>query len=216
MRTSALFLIWCGLLLWAHWGNPDPGAIDRPISEFRDGSVPFVGYLLFGVLIATILSHAWSWWIRRELWPVRACLAVGAGLAVVAATPSNDWFHNYMALSVIGFGYLYFTVSLYREYLEWNDPFMRSIHRNGMVSMKIPPRDRRLARIWQGAMVLHQGVLLLAVVLIFMVYRSGGLLQKVIVTHLLLLMAILEVLPRRRSEHSTNTRQRRAENPTKT
>ncbi len=215
MRTLALFLIWCGLLRWAHVANPEPDMFDRHISEFRDGSTPFIGYMLFLVLIAAILSHARSWWVRREFWSARMCLAVAVGLGIVAATQSHDSFHGSLALAVIGFGYLYSTVSLYREYLEWNDPFMRSIHGPGVVSMKIPARDRRVARMWQWVIVLHQGALLLAVVLHFAVYRSGGLLQKFIVTHLLLLMAILEILPRRRAEHSTNTRQRRAENPSK-
>ena len=210
MRTSALFLIWCGLLRWAHVASPDPDVLDLPISSFRDGSEPLIGYLLFCVLIAAILSHAQSWWVRREFWSARVCLAVAAGLGIVAVTPSYSSFHDFMALAVIGFGYLYFTVSLYRESLEWNDPFMRSIHRNGVVSMKIPPRDRRVARIWQGVMVLHQGVLLLALILIFMVYQSGGLFQKFIVTHLLLLMAILEILPRRRPQRSTGSPQRKS------
>ena len=74
--------------------------------------------------------------------------------------------------------------------------------------MEIPPRDRRVARIGQGVMVLHQGVLLLALVVISVVYRSGGLFQKFIVTHLLLLMAILELLPRRRPERSTGSQRR--------
>ena len=187
MRTSALFLTWCGLLLWAHRANPDPGVLDLPISCFRDGSVPLIGYSLFLVLITAIVSHAWSWWIRQEFGAARVCLAVAGGLGVVAVTPSRSSFHDLMALAVIGLGYLYFTVSLYREFLEWHDPFMRSRHRQGAVSMKLPPRDRRLGRIWQWVMVFHQGVLLLAVVLIPLVYRSQGLLQKFIVTHLLLL-----------------------------
>ncbi len=199
MRTSALFLTWCGLLLGAHRANPDPDVLYLPISMFRDGSVPLIGYSLFFLLIAAILSHARSWWVLGESWSARMCLAVAAGLGIVAATPSNSSFHDYMALGVIGFGYLYSTVSLYREYLEWNDPFMRSMHRPGMVSMKIPPRDRRVARVWQGVMVLHQGVLLLALVVISMIYRSGGLIQKFIVTQLLLLMAIFAVLPSRRA-----------------
>lgn len=210
MRTSALFLLWCGLLRWAHVANPDPDVLHLPISSFRDGSIPLIGYSLFFVLIAAILSHAWNWWVRREFWSARVCLAVAAGLGIVTATPSNSSFHDYMALGVIGFGYLYSTVSLYREYLEWNDPFMRSIHRPRLVSMKIPPRDRLVARVWQGVMVLHQAVLLLALVLIFMVYRSGGLFQKFIVTHLLLLMAILEVLPRRRPQRSKGSRRRKS------
>lgn len=208
MRTSALFLAWCGLLFWAHRANPDPDVLDLPISMFRDGSVPLIGYSLFFVLIAAILSHARSWWVLREYWSARMCLAVAVGLGIVAATPSMSSFHDFMALGVIGFGYLYSTVSLYREYLEWNDPFMRSIHRPGMVSMQIPPSDQRVARVWHGVMVLHQGILLLALLVISMVYRSGGLFQKFIVTHLLLLMAILEVLPRRRAVRSKSSRRR--------
>ena len=182
--------------------------LDLPISMFRDGSVPLIGYSLFFVLIAAILSHARSWWVLREYWSARMCLAVAVGLGIVAATPSMSSFHDFMALGVIGFGYLYSTVSLYREYLEWNDPFMRSIHRPGMVSMQIPPSDQRVARVWHGVMVLHQGILLLALLVISMVYRSGGLFQKFIVTHLLLLMAILEVLPRRRAVRSKSSRRR--------
>ena len=212
MRTSALFLLWCGLLLWAHRVNPDPDAIDLPISVFRDGSVPHIGYLLFCVLIAAILSHAWSGWVRRELWPMRVSLGVAFGLGVVAATSSRSSLHDWMALWVIGFGYLYSTVSLYREYLEWNDPFMRSIHRQGVVSMKISRHDRRLGRIWRWVMVLHQGVLLLAVILFLLGILSGGLFQKFIVTHLLLLMALLEVLPRRRPERTRSLRQRESRN----
>ena len=211
MRTFLLVLVWCGLLAWAHGGNPDPDVLDQPISMFRDGSMPWVGYLLFGVLIAAILSHARSWWVRREWWSARVCLAVAVGLGVVAATPTRSQFHDFMALGVIGLGYLYFTVSLYRESLEWNDPFLRSIHQPGVVSMKIPRHERRLARIWQVVFVLHQGVLLLAVVFIPIVWHSTAILQKFIVTHLLLLLAILEVLPRRRTPSSKSRRLRKTD-----
>ncbi len=206
MRTAALFLAWCGLMAWAHWRSPDPGVAGRPISEFRDGSQPAIGYSLFVVLIAAVLSHARGWWVRREVWSCYVSLAVASGLVVVAATPSNDRFHQYMALAVIGIGELYFTVSLYREFLEWNDPFLRSIHRRGVVEMKIPLAELRIAGIWRWVVFLHQGVFLLAVVLIPTLFQSWGILQKFIVTHLLLLLVILEILPRRRSPRGKRRR----------
>ena len=209
MVTLALFIVWCVALGLAHRWNP--GSLHMPISMFRDTGNPEVGYMLFAVLIATVASHAWTCWNRQERWACNVSLFVSGGLALVAATPSSDRLHNILALTVIVFGYLYFTVSLYREFLEWNDPFMRSIHWRGGVDIDIPKQDRRIARLWQWAIWLHQVVLLIGLIVITAVFRSGGLFQKFVVTHLLLLLVILERLPRRRALRSRRSRRQPVE-----
>ena len=158
------------------------------------------------MLIGTVASHAWTCWNRQERWACNVSLFVIGGLSLVAATPSSDRLHNMLALTVITIGYLYFSVSLYREFLEWNDPFLRSIHRSGGLDIDIPRRDRRIARLWQWVIVLHQGILLVGLIFIAAVFHSAGLFQKFVVTHLLLLLVILERLPRRRAQRSRRSR----------
>ena len=130
--------------------------------------------MLFAVLIATVASHALTCWSRQERWACNVSLFVIDGLSLVAATPSSDRLHNLLALTVIVFGYVYFTVSLYREFLEWNDPFLRSIHLRGGLDIDIPKQDRRIARIWQWAIGLHQGVLLIGLIVITANFGAAG------------------------------------------
>jgi hypothetical protein len=111
--ATVLFLI---LLAAAHVG--DPGAVDRPLSLFREER-PVLGYTLFGLLALIGGLHLRTYYRLgrgRELFAPAASLVL---LAVIALTPSPQIGHNLAAFSLLGLVFGWYAVRLYRVASPW-------------------------------------------------------------------------------------------------
>src|SRR5688500_2189915 len=88
LPATALFV---ALLVVAH--RLDRDAWDKPLSLFRDGPYPALGYALFGLLLLVGVLHVRLYW-RAGRWRDTFSPAVALVLlAVVGATPSMDGLH---------------------------------------------------------------------------------------------------------------------------
>jgi hypothetical protein len=114
--VTVVFLL---LLVAAHTAGDPEQLLAQPLSMFRDGDQPAVGYALFALLavIAALMTAA-SVRARRELEVWVFCLA-GFLLAVVAATPSRGPFHDLATLALLGLLYSYFGLLLHAAGSYW-------------------------------------------------------------------------------------------------
>jgi hypothetical protein len=114
--VSSLFLL---LLVHAH-GLPDKGdAPARPLSTFRDGPYPWLGYALFAALLAAALLYTLAL-VRagREGEAILSELALLLLLAV-AATPSPDPLHLLCSFLLLGVLFGHYARLLYRAGGVW-------------------------------------------------------------------------------------------------
>lgn len=86
------------LLVYAHAVDPLGEAYFRPLSTFRDFDPAWVGYALFGTLLGVGLGTARTAFRVQNEVQMAMSLLFTVLLAVVAATPSNDFYHLYCAL----------------------------------------------------------------------------------------------------------------------
>lgn len=107
------------LLVAVHLTGDLQADLARPLSVFRDGPNATAGLWLFGLLL---LAGAWQVVLLLRLRYVLDALAVAvlAGLLwEVAATPSNDVYHLFMALLLLLAVWAYYGWLFYRCESPW-------------------------------------------------------------------------------------------------
>jgi hypothetical protein len=111
--TKIFSLSFVALLAWAHWIDPRGDAWSRPLSLFRDVDPAWIGYALFGLLLALGLAAARTAWRARSPGDALVYLLATVLLALVAATPSFDLDHLFCSLWLLVGMFLFFAVRLY-------------------------------------------------------------------------------------------------------
>jgi hypothetical protein len=86
------------LLLYAHVVDPLGEAYFRPLSTFRDFDPAWLGYALFGTLLAVGAGTARTAFRVQNEVQMAMYLLFTVLLGIVVATPSNDFYHVYCAL----------------------------------------------------------------------------------------------------------------------
>jgi hypothetical protein len=101
------------LLLCAHLADVRGDAYTRPLSMFRDYDPAWIGYALFGLLIAIGLETArTAFRLRSEIHTFMYLVLTGL-LAFVAATPSTGEWHQICAIVAMAIMFVYYAVLLY-------------------------------------------------------------------------------------------------------
>ena len=112
--VKLLGIVFGVLLACAHAADLQGDAYHRPLSMFRDYEPAWIGYALFGVLLAMGLETArTALRVQAELHAAVYLTATGL-LAVVAATPSPDELHLQCALAAMAMMFVYYAALLYR------------------------------------------------------------------------------------------------------
>ena len=107
-------VVFAALLVCAHVADVQGDAYQRPLSMFRDSDPAWLGYALFGVLLAIgALTIRTALRIQAEFHAAAYLVATGL-LAIVAATPSNDSWHTSCALTAMALMFVHYAVLLYR------------------------------------------------------------------------------------------------------
>jgi hypothetical protein len=113
--VKVLGLTFAALLVCAHFADVQGDAYHRPLSMFRDYEPAWIGYALFGLLLAigaeTIRT---AFRVQAERHAIVYLVATGL-LGVVAATPSEDALHTTCALAAMAMMFVYYAVLLYRS-----------------------------------------------------------------------------------------------------
>jgi hypothetical protein len=86
------------LFVYAHVADSQGDAYLRPLSTFRDYDPEWLGYALFGTLLAVGLGTARTAYRVQNEAQMAIYLLATVILAVVVATPSNDFWHWYCAM----------------------------------------------------------------------------------------------------------------------
>lgn len=114
--VAVTFLV---LFFYAHVQGDLDDAVRRPLSMFRDGGEVWLGYALFGLLLAAggLLVRL----MLRMRWFLDAAFLLGAAvmLGVVAATPSVGSLHNFLAFLLLFGLWVYFGTVFYRCESPW-------------------------------------------------------------------------------------------------
>jgi hypothetical protein len=108
------------LFVCAHLADLRGDAYTRPLSMFRDYDPAWIGYALFGLLIAIGLETArTAFRLRSEIHTFMYLLMTGL-LAFVAATPSTGEWHQICAIVAMAIMFVYYAVLLYHgDELFW-------------------------------------------------------------------------------------------------
>ena len=114
--VAAAFLL---LLAYAHTRDDWNAAVARPMSMFRDGGDAWIGDALFGLLLAAGVLLLVQLVRLRWILDAAAVLGIAVMLAVVAATPSADTLHNFLAFLLLFLLYVYFATVFYRLESRW-------------------------------------------------------------------------------------------------
>jgi len=155
-------LVFGVLLVCTHFADVQGDAYERPLSMFRDYEPAWIGYALFGVLMAIGLeTMRTALRVQAELHAVVYLVATGL-LAVVAFTSSYDSLHTTCALAAMCLLFVYYAVLLYRG----DAMFWLVLH---LLTPSLLMMASRLESygIWQKGMILyflaaavvHQGLL---------------------------------------------------------
>jgi hypothetical protein len=150
------------LLACAHVADVQGDAYERPLSLFRDYEPAWIGYAMFALLVSIGLETVRTAF-RAECEAHAGMYLFSTGLlAVVAATPStNEWHQNFSVVVMLTLFIYYGVVLYFRDSLFW------------LVFHLLTPSFMMLATrldsygIWQKGMILyflaativHQGVL---------------------------------------------------------
>lgn len=107
-------LVFGALLVCAQLADMQGDAYQRPLSMFRDYEPAWIGYALFGMLLAIGLETIRTAFRVQANFHAAMYLVATGMLAVVAATPSNDSLHTMCALAAMVMMFAYYAVLLYR------------------------------------------------------------------------------------------------------
>jgi hypothetical protein len=155
-------LVFAALLACAHFAAVQGDAYYRPLSMFRDYDPAWIGYALFGVLVAIGFETVrTAFRVQAELHAAVYLIATGL-LAVVAATPSYDSLHATCALIAMAMMFAYYAVLLYCS----DSMFWLEVHLLTPTVLMMASRLESFG-IWQKGMILyflaatvvHQGLL---------------------------------------------------------
>ena len=138
------------LLVCAHIADAQGDAYVRPLSMFRDYEPAWIGYAMFGLLVAIGLETIRTAWRAEAAHHVAAYLVATALVAVVAATPSFDEIHIMCSLVAMVLLFAYYAAVLYRNDC-WFWLFMH------LLTPSVLMLASRLESygIWQKGMILH-------------------------------------------------------------
>jgi hypothetical protein len=102
------------LLVCAHLADLQGDAYLRPLSLFRDFEPAWMGYALFGVLMAIGLETVRTAYRVQAVAPTIVYLVATGLLTIVAVTPSFNSLHSTCALLAMGGVFIYHAALLYR------------------------------------------------------------------------------------------------------
>ena len=109
------WLLFIALLVHAHLTDVNGGAVDRPLSEFRDFQPQWVGQALFGVLLLFGVETVRAAFRADAATDGATYLAVTGLLSIVAITPSDGILHNICAVVAMLMMHFYFAILLYHK-----------------------------------------------------------------------------------------------------
>jgi hypothetical protein len=143
-------VVFAALLVCAHFADVQGDAYQRPLSMFRDYDPAWIGYALFGLIVAMGLETARTAFRVGAAIHAVAYLVATTLLAVVAATPSNDSLHIECALAAMVLLFVYYAVILYRA----DAMFWLVLH---LLTPSLLMMGSRLESygIWQKGMILY-------------------------------------------------------------
>lgn len=108
------------LLVCAHLADLQGDAYTRPLSMFRDYEPAWIGYALFGVLLAIGIETIRTACRAHAIVDAVVYLVSTGLLIAVAATPSYDDMHTACALAAMIILFAYYAALLYRgDFLFW-------------------------------------------------------------------------------------------------
>lgn len=145
-----LWFAFVGLLLSAHLIDTRGDAVHRPLSMFRDFDQPWIGYLLFGVLLAIGVATIRTAHRAQAVSDARMYTFVMGLLLIVAVTPSWGLIHNLCATAALFVIYFYYIGLLYREDLN----LLLMLHLFTPSMMLLASRAASYG-LWQKGMVLY-------------------------------------------------------------
>lgn len=143
-------IAFAALLVCAHFADVQGDAYHRPLSVFRDFEPAWIGYALFGVLLAIGLETIrTAFRVQAEFHAAVYLVATGL-LAAVAFTPSNDSLHSTCALVTMIMLFVYYAALLYRS----DSMFWLVMH---LLTPSVLMMASRLESygIWQKGMILY-------------------------------------------------------------
>jgi hypothetical protein len=108
-------VVFAAMLVCAHLADVQGDAYHRPLSMFRDYEPAWIGYALFGLLVAIGLETARTALRVQAEFQAVFYLVATALLAAVAATPSNDALHSTCAFAAMALMFVTYAVLLYRS-----------------------------------------------------------------------------------------------------
>jgi hypothetical protein len=108
------------LLVRAHFADVQGDAYERPLSLFRDYEPAWIGYAMFGLLVAIGLeTMRTAFRAESEVHAGMYLLSTGL-LAFVSATPSdNEWHQNFAVVVMLVLFTYYAVVLYYRDAMFW-------------------------------------------------------------------------------------------------
>lgn len=117
MKLASLAFV--AVLLIAHLAGDSAESLALPLSMFRDGAYRIFGYLLFGLLL--VIAGLMLMRLHGACRDGDACLlgVVTIFLFLVAATPSENGFHGFCSLVVLGLLFCYYAAVLHGEGRIW-------------------------------------------------------------------------------------------------
>lgn len=117
MKLSSLAFVL--LLVIAHAAVDPDRAVELPLSMFRDGDRPWVGYALFGHLL--LIGVLYIRGLARSDRIAEAVISSAAVvlLAAIAVTPSLDGFHHLFSFLLLLLLFGYYGLVLYKAESGW-------------------------------------------------------------------------------------------------
>jgi hypothetical protein len=143
-------LTFAALLVCAHIADLQGDAYLRPLSMFRDYEPAWIGYALFGLLVAVGLETIRTALRAEAAYHAAAYLVATTLVAVVAATPSEGEFHIICSVVAMVMLFAYYAAVLYQNDC-W---FWLSMH---LLTPSVLMLASRLESygIWQKGMILY-------------------------------------------------------------
>ncbi len=110
MKLASLFFF--AVLAYAHQQCSPYGAINWPLSAFREGACAPLGYALFGAI--GLVTAVYSVDLKRFRDPIETVDTIGFGvlLLMVAVSPNGWLTHRVMAFSLLACSYGFFAIQL--------------------------------------------------------------------------------------------------------
>jgi len=146
MKLASLFFF--AVLAYAHQECSPYGALNWPLSAFREGACAPLGYALFGAI--GLVAAVYSVDLKRFRDPIETADTIGFGvlLVMVAVSPNGWMFHRVMAFSLLACSYGFFAIQLRK-----NRPLML-VHLCAPILLAVATGFESYG-IWQKALISH-------------------------------------------------------------